>query len=68
MKLVKACAIVIGFYTMCNAAGAVLTSADDMIQGEVQGARASTIESRQTSIIHIFYFYILYLVQFLISV
>ena len=62
MKFVKACAIVLfGCINKCNAAGAVLSDADDMIQGEVQVASVSTIELRQRS--HVCYILYLHLIS-----
>jgi len=74
MKLVKACAIMLGFMSS-NPATFLANAADDtMIQQgerEVQVTASVSIESRQTSLIHvchIFYICILYLVQWLLSI
>jgi len=72
MKLVKACAIMLGF--MSSNPATFLANAADMIQQgerEVQATASVSIESRQTSLIHvchIFYICILYLVQWLLSI
>jgi len=67
MKFVKAAAIVLGF--VYNPAP-FFANAADMIQEEQEDDQVASvsIESRQTSLMHIFYICILHLVQMFISI